>query len=240
MRYIAKRAIILAAGAGTRLLPMSNTTPKPLIKVHGVPMIETMIDGFLQNSINEIYIVVGHLSGQFGYLTEKYKPRITLVDNPNYMNHNNVSSLYFAREFIKDAVICDGDQVLINPKILQPEFEFSGYLSSWADETDEWLQFVDKGDFVQNTSEKGGRNGWQLFSVSYWNEPDGKKLKTHLEELYPKNPKIFWDHIPLFLKKDEYRLRIRRINHGDIIEIDTASELSNYELLQKQKILAKL
>ena len=232
MKYTAKRAIILAAGVGSRLLPLSNTTPKPLIKVHGVPMIETMIDGFIQNRINEIYIVVGHLSGQFGYLLKKYKPHITLVDNPNYMNHNNVSSLYFAREHINNAVICDGDMVLKNPKILQPNFEFSGYLCMWVGETNEWLQFVDDGDFVQNTSDIGGKNGWQLFSVSFWSQPDGKKLKAHLEELYYKNTHIFWDHIPLFLKKDEYRLRIRRINHGDIIEIDTVGELTNYELSQ--------
>ena len=233
MMYIAKRAIILAAGVGSRLLPLSNTTPKPLIKVHGKPMIETMIDGFIQNGISEIYVVVGYLSGQFAYLLEKYKPYITLVDNPNYRDHNNISSLYFARDLINNAVICDGDMVLKNPKILQPDFEFSGYLSMWAEETNEWLQFVDSEDFVQNTSASGGKNGWQLFSVSFWSQPDGKRLKAHLEEIYSKNPHIFWDHIPLFLKKDEYRLRIRRINYGDIIEIDTASELSNYELSQK-------
>ena len=233
MRYTAKRAIILAAGVGSRLLPLSIITPKPLIKVHGVPMIETMIDGFIQNEIKEIIIVVGHLSEQFEYLREKYKPHIVFVDNPNYINHNNISSLYFARKYIKNAVICDGDMVLKNPKILHPKFEFSGYLSLWANETSEWLQTVDSDDFVQNTSDKGGNNGWQLFSVSFWNKPDGKRLRSHLEELYSENPHIFWDHIPLFLKKDEYRLRIRRINHGDIIEIDTASELRNYELSQK-------
>ena len=233
MKYAAKRAIILAAGVGSRLLPMSETTPKPLIKVHGVPMIETMIEGFIQNSINEIFIVVGHLKEQFDYLLHKYKPYISLVDNPNYMNHNNMSSLYFARELINNAVICDGDMVLKNPRILQPDFEYSGYLSMWATETNEWLQNVDSDDFVQNTSDKGGRNGWQLFSVSFWNQPDGKRLKAHLEELYYKNPHIFWDYIPLFFKKDEYRLRIRRISHGDILEIDTTDELSNYELSQK-------
>ena len=231
--YTASRAIILAAGIGSRLLPLSVTTPKPLIKVHGVPMIETMIDGFIKNNIKEIFIVVGHLSEQFDYLICKYKPYIKFVDNPNYMNHNNISSLYFARSFIKNAVICDGDMVLRNPTILQPDFEFSGYLSTWADETREWLQSVDSNDFVKETSDRGGKNGWQLFSVSFWNEPDGERLKAHLEELYDENPHIFWDHIPLFLKKDEYKLRIRRINTGDLIEIDTALELSNYELLQK-------
>ena len=233
MRHTARRAIILAAGVGSRLLPLSNTTPKPLIKAHGVPMIHTMIEGFLLNGINEIHIVVGHLKEQFAYLPGVYGPCINFVANPNYMNHNNISSLYFAREFIEDVVICDGDMVLRNPKILHTDFEHSGYLSAWADETGEWLQFVDADDFVQNTSDKGGKNGWQLYSVSFWSKTDGKRLKAHLEELYSENPHIFWDNIPLFLKKDEYRLRIRRINHGDIIEIDTASELVSYELSQK-------
>ena len=62
----------MAAGKGTRMRPISFKTPKPLIRVHGVPMIETAIIALHQNGINEIYIVVGYLSEQFNYLTVKY------------------------------------------------------------------------------------------------------------------------------------------------------------------------
>ena len=51
----------MAAGMGKRMMPLTVDTPKPLIKVHGTPMIETIIIGLRQNNIAEIYIVAGYL-----------------------------------------------------------------------------------------------------------------------------------------------------------------------------------
>ena len=63
--HLVKRAIIMAAGIGKRMQPLTFTTPKPLVKVNGVRMIDTVVDGLNQNGINEIYVVVGHLKEQF-------------------------------------------------------------------------------------------------------------------------------------------------------------------------------
>lgn len=52
-----ENAIIMAAGFGTRMRPLTYETPKPLIPVHGKPMIESIIDGLHQNDINDITIV---------------------------------------------------------------------------------------------------------------------------------------------------------------------------------------
>ena len=67
-RHKAERAIIMAAGKGKRMQPLTLETPKPLIKVNGVRMIDTIIRGLHANGITEIYVVVGYLKEKFSEL----------------------------------------------------------------------------------------------------------------------------------------------------------------------------
>ena len=122
-------AILLAAGTGMRMRPITLKTPKPLVKVHGLPLIETVIQGLLHVSIKEIYIVVGYLGEQFQYLTKKY-PGITLLQNEEYSYKNNISSIFAARDVLGKAntFICEGDLLIKDFSLFEIPVEHSFYM----------------------------------------------------------------------------------------------------------------
>lgn len=235
--HTVKRAIIMAAGIGKRMQPVTFETPKPLIRVNGIRIIDTVIQGLNSNNIFEIYVVVGYMKEKF-YSLEKEYPGVKIIENPYYNTCNNISSLYMVRDHINDALILDGDQMIYNDAILQPEFERSGYNCVWTDtDTDEWLLTVENG-IVKSCSRSGGKDGWQLYSISRWTTQDGKKLKEHLELEFElkKNQQIYWDDIALFCHPEDYHLGIQEMNHKDVIEIDSIYELAQLDNHYKKYI----
>lgn len=228
--HTVKRAIIMAAGIGKRMNPITLQTPKPLVKVNGIRMIDTVIQALHANDIREIYIVVGYLKEQFKVLIQEYEG-ITLIENPYYDTCNNISSLYVARDYICDSIILDGDQMIYNKDILKKEFSMSGYNAIWTEEhTEEWLMQVEA-DKVVSCSRTGGEKGWQLYSVSRWTNEDGVKLKNYLEYEFEvaKNHQIYWDDVAMFNHFDEFTLGIMPMHKGDMLEIDSYEELANID-----------
>ena len=238
--YKVERAIIMAAGLGSRMQPVTLETPKPLVKVNGVRMIDTVINGLHENGITEICVVVGYLKEKFKVLEEEFEG-VKLIENPYYAECNNISSLYVARQYLKNVMILDGDQIIYNTEILKPEFEYSGYNSVWVEhDTDEWLQTVEDG-IVTSCSRNGGNRGWQLYSISRWSENDGTKLKKHLEIEFEEkeNRQIYWDDIAMFCYPEEYKLGIKPMKEGDIVEIDNLSELAQLDENYKKYLEGK-
>ena len=224
--HMVKRAVIMAAGIGKRMQPVTFRTPKPLVLVNGVRMIDTVVQALHENHITEIYVVVGYLKEQF-YEWAENQPGVTIIENPLYDQCNNISSLYAARDHLQDAIILDGDQIIYNPTILDPHFGLSGYNAVWTDEpTDEWVMEVKNG-VVTSCSRTGGSHGWQLYSISRWSKEDGIRLKRHVEEQFESgNTDLYWDDVVMFCYPEQYTLGIREMKASDIIEIDNLKELA--------------
>lgn len=224
-------AIIMAAGYGTRMRPLTDHTPKPLITVNDTPLIESVINSLHANGIQQIYIVVGYLKDAFNYLTNKYQD-IHLINNPYYETCNNIASLYMARDYIANAIILDGDQDIYHPEILQPTFNYSGYNAVWTDQfTKEWLLTVNQHNIITHCSRNGGSHGYRLYSVSRWNYADGLRLKHYLtiEMEQKQHTQLYWDDVALFQYPQAFKLQVYPMQANDIIEFDSIAELAQVD-----------
>ena len=109
-----RKAIIVAAGRGSRLLPYTNTVPKCLVPIHGVPILQTQLEAMRAHGIVEFVVIAGYLAPQLAQYCATVQGQlgcaIRIVDNPDYLDNNVLLSLFFAEhEFDQALLISYGD-----------------------------------------------------------------------------------------------------------------------------------
>lgn len=224
--YRAKRAIFIAAGFGTRLVPITLNTPKPLVRVHGVRIIDRLIDACLTAGINEIYIVRGYHAEQFDELLYKY-PMIKFLENPMYNETNNISSSLVARYILSNAYVFEADLLISNPAIIKKYHYTSDFLAIKKERSDDWCFKVKDRIIVEEKVGGEGDDIWQMVGISYWNETDGHRLSQDIADVYagPGGKERYWEQVPLVYRKEHYVVEVRECHDDDIVEIDTIKEL---------------
>lgn len=222
--YRTKRAIFIAAGLGSRLRPVTLETPKPLVKVNGTRIIDTLIDGVMAAGIEEIYVVCGYLGDKFVELKEKY-PNIQLVTNTMYTECNNISSAWLMREHLQNAYVLEADLLVRNPAIFDKYLYHSVYLGIPTDAIDDWYFKTDADGVIYEVGENCAEPCYQMLGISYWCQEDGARLPAHLEETFPDNKNEDWCYVPMFKYKDIYKVHVRPCALEDIQEIDHFDEL---------------
>lgn len=222
--YRVKHAVIIAAGFGSRLVPVTLNTPKPLVRVNGKRIIDGILDALLAAGIDDIVIVRGYLSEQFDQLLYKY-PMIRFIENPAYNEANNISSAMCARYLLAESYVCEADLLISNPSIIKKYHYRSNFLGIKKDRTDDWC--FDVSDGVITAQKVGGINCYQEVGISYWDASDGRKLAEHIKAAYemPGGKERYWDQVPFSVFADEYKVDIRECYDEDIVEIDTFREL---------------
>ena len=222
--YRAKRAVFIAAGFGSRLVPVTLDMPKPLVPVHGKRLIDGLIDAVLAAGIEDIIIVRGYMAEKFEVLKEKY-PMIRFVDNPGYAEANNILSALCVKNELQNSYIFDADLLIRNPAVITRYHYTSDFLGVYKERTDDWC-FPVKNGIIQD-EKRGGLDCYQVIGISYWNAADGARMAEDLQTVaeMPGGREYYWEQVPMSVLKDRYRVAIRPCSEDDIQEIDTFAEL---------------
>jgi choline kinase len=129
------RAIILAAGKGSRLEPVSGESVKCLVSLGGVTLIERQF-GYLRSAgINEIAVVVGF---QAERIRRTCGPDVQYIENPIFAETNSMYSLWLARHFFGNGFVVLNSDVFFHPQLLTDLLTAKhedAMLVSWRNET---------------------------------------------------------------------------------------------------------
>jgi CTP:phosphocholine cytidylyltransferase-like protein/thiamine kinase-like enzyme len=220
-------AIILAAGFGSRFVPITYELPKGLIPVKGEPLLERQIRQLKEKGIDEIIIVVGYLKEKFDYLIDKYG--VKLVYNPEYAVKNNLASLYCVCNSLKNSYILSADN-WIKDNIFNSIEEKSWYSCVFKPgPTSEWCVTTDDSGRITNVT-VGGNDSWVMYGPVFLSMPFTENFKIKIEECYKKPGKenYMWENVFI----DELRhfdLYINRQDNDNVYEFESFEELRQFD-----------
>jgi len=233
--------VILAAGIGSRLKPLTDDIPKCLVSVNNKPLLEHQVDLFLsEESIREIIIIVGYradLVRNFIKKTYKNANKILLIENKDYLNTNNMYSLFLAKDHIKGKFLFINGDVIIESKIFESFLSFQ-YEDAIAVDVgqyyEESMKVVQKEDFLNNISKKISKEEALGSSIDFYKfSKVGKQiLFSKMEEIINKRKIVnLWTEIALqeLLNESTLKMKAFDIKGKKWIEIDDFEDLRKAE-----------
>lgn len=232
-----ERAVIMAAGFGSRFVPLTLETPKGLLEVLGEPMIERQIRQLHDAGISDIYIIVGYMKERFEYLTDKFGAK--LIYNPEFTDKNTLASLYHARDAIKGA----NTYILSSDNWMRENLYHSYEPDAWyaaahsEGDTSEWVLETDAKGRITDTY-PGGRDCDYMYGPAYFTKEFSDIFIPVLEKYYqmPGTENYYWEHVLMELLNGRAAKRLAAY-FGLTKEIRTLMCPDIYINLQKEDII---
>ncbi len=219
-----KNAIILAAGFGMRMVPISMEIPKGLLEVHGEPLIERTIRQLHEAGIREIYVVVGFMKEKYEYLIDGFD--VTLIVNPEYAAKNNLHSLKRALRHLSNSYIIPCD-IWCDQNPYRRHELYSWYMVSDLVDNDSSVRVNRKMELVSTPALTGGN---AMVGISYLLEEQAAVVRKRIEA-YSQDPRCdgyFWEEA-LYQddknQKDKMIVTARVVHTADVMEINTYEQL---------------
>ncbi|AOR24542.1 sugar phosphate nucleotidyltransferase [Clostridium taeniosporum] len=221
------RAILVAAGMGTRLRPLTNTIPKSLIEVNGISLLERQILNLREIGIDEIIVLTGYLHEKFDDLVKKYD--LIKIVNDKYDVYNNIYTMYLAKDYLQDAFVIDADNYINKNFLPNKRPDNSEYYSACKENiVGEWILRYDENNKLQRVDigKEGDEPSYIMSGASYWSKKDGKIIAQRIDEKVKcgdfKN--LYWDDI-VVENLNDLEVYVNKIGSNDIFEIDSIKDL---------------
>lgn len=226
--YRVENAVILAAGASTRFIPLSLEQPKGLFEVRGERLIERQIQQLQEAGIRNITIVLGYKKEMFYYLKDKYG--VQLIINESFNIKNNIESLYLARQELKNTYICVSDSYFIENPFHQFEYRAFNAGVSVAEACNEMYVDTDADGRIVKM-ETGRQEGAVLLGHAYWTKEFSEAFLSLAEadREVGHYARDFWE----WLVKDKLEalpaFYFKEYANGNIFEFDYFEELRQFD-----------
>ena len=214
-----KKAIILAAGFGMRMVPINTEIPKGLLEVRGEVLIERMIRHLHEVGITDIQVVVGFMKERYEYLIDEFQ--VKLVVNSEYQVKNNLHSLSKVKSSLDNTYIIPCDiWAAENPF---SDFEpYSWYMVSDETSVESYVRVNRKRELVTVDEEDEGN---EMVGLCYLAGQEAKIVQEKLQE-FSKKPSYdheFWECT--LQEKNKWIIPSKVVNAKQLIEINTYEQL---------------